>query len=324
MPSISYASLESDKISPMESAITQVRPIGIADIWVITRMTFANMTGVDRYFTYVTRNPLSRWLYYPKLMLDLSFAGKGYKAVRGKAIVGCAYVHFYSSSAFVFNVMVNRPYRRQGVGTQLMALTERVAQKHQRAWMALYVDDGNLPARRMYERLGYRAYHPHYFVWEGNRPIHKAIPTGLTLQPLRRYQGRQLFARYLDLERQSGDQWTAKVLDDYTTWTTIDGDFYRCSLYGDEFGCASVAGNNKQLQIKLATDSNYWGHITLAGLIKLLAETKNMTGGRAEVYLMSSAHHQAALPGLVNLNFRQASQRRILMLKSLTDMDQIR
>ena len=121
----------------MESVLTQVRPIQVTDLWAITRMTFANMTGVDRYFTSVTQNPLSRWLYYPKLMLDLSIAGRGYKAVRGGAIIGCAYVHYYSSSAFVFNVMVNRPYRRQGVGTRLMALTERVARKSGRTRMAL-------------------------------------------------------------------------------------------------------------------------------------------------------------------------------------------
>ncbi len=306
----------------MESVLTQVRPIQVNDLWTITRMTFANMTGVDRHFTYVTQNSLSRWLYYPKLMLDLSFAGRGYKAVRGGVIIGCAYVHFFTSSAFVFNVMVNRPYRRQGTGTQLMALTERVARKNGRAWMALYVDAGNRPARSMYEQLGYSAYHPDTFIWDGNRPIQRAITTGISLQPLKRYQGRQLFARYLDLERQSGDEWAAQVLGDYTTYATFDGTFFRCSLYGEEFGCASVTGSNKRLQIRLAGESGYWGHITLAGVIKLLAETKNASASRVEVYLMSSAHHRAALPGLTILNFRQTSQRRILMLKNLGDVEQ--
>jgi GNAT superfamily N-acetyltransferase len=317
----SYADIESDKIIVMESVLTQVRPIQISDLWAITRMTFANMTGVDRYFTSVTQNPISRWLYYPKLMLDLSIAGRGYKAVRGGAIVGCAYVHFYSSSAFVFNVMVNRPYRRQGIGTQLMALTERVARKSGRAWMALYVDDENGPARSMYEQLGYSAYHPEYFVWDGKGPIHKAITTGIGLQHLKRYQGRQLFARYLDLERRSGDKSVAKVLDDYTSYTSFDGAFFRCSLYGEEFGCAFVAGNNRRLQIRLASEPDYWGNITLVGVIKLLAEMKNTPGSRVEAYLMSSAHHRAALPRLINLGFRQTSQRRILMLKYLAEVD---
>ena len=307
----------------MESAITQVRPIGVTDIWAITQMTFANMTGVDRYFTYVTQNPISRWLYYPKLMLDLTFAGKGYKAVRGGAIIGCAYVHFYSSSAFVFNVMVNRSHRRQGVGTQLMAITERIAQKHGRAWMALYVDDGNGPARSMYEKLDYKPYHPDYYIWNGKRPIHRTTTTGLTLQRLKRYRGRQLFAHYLALERRSGDQWAAEVLDDYTSLATFDGAFFRCSLHGEEIGCASVKRGSKRLQIRLTGDSDYWGHITLPGLIRLLAETISTPVNQVEVYLMSSAHHKAAWPRLVNLNFRQASQRRILMLKPLSEKDRI-
>lgn len=305
----------------MERVPTQVRPIEITDLWAITRMTFANMTGVDRYFTYITKNPLSRWFYYPKLMLDLSFAGKGYKAIRGKDIVGCAYIHFYESSAFVFNVMVNHPYRRQGIGTQLMVLTERVARKNGRAWMALFVDEGNQPARSMYEHLGYNAYHPKIYIWDGNRPIHKAITTGISLQPLKRYPGRQLFARYLDLERQSGDEWAAQVLDDYTSDTYTDGTIFRCLLHDQEFGCAIVTGNSERVQVRIACESDYWGHITLAGLIKLLAETKKRPERQVEIYLMSSAHHEAALPALINLGFRQANQRRILMLKNLVSLD---
>jgi ribosomal protein S18 acetylase RimI-like enzyme len=60
----------------------------------------------------------------------------------------------------VFNVNVNRPFRRQGVGRLLMDHLEQVTREQRRRWIALQVDETNLPARHLYDKLGYRPYHP--------------------------------------------------------------------------------------------------------------------------------------------------------------------
>ena len=92
----------------------------------------------------------------------LALAGKGYKVVRDRQTIGCAFLHFRHVSAYVFNVSVNRPYRRQGIGRLLMAHLESVARQNGHLWLALQVDDGNKPAQQLYKELGYQTYHPHF------------------------------------------------------------------------------------------------------------------------------------------------------------------
>jgi GNAT superfamily N-acetyltransferase len=49
-----------------------------------------------------------------------------------------------------------------GIGTQLMDAIERWARKHGYGLVTLNVVEGNEPARRFYERLGYTPGHRHY------------------------------------------------------------------------------------------------------------------------------------------------------------------
>lgn len=57
---------------------------------------------------------------------------------------------------FIYSVVVDAAHRRRGVAAQLMAHLEDVARRHGARTAALRVVVGNQPARRLYERLGYR------------------------------------------------------------------------------------------------------------------------------------------------------------------------
>ena len=66
-----------DKINPV------VRPVTNRDLLAITRMTFKNMSGVDRHFTRITRNPIRRLTEFLKMPIYLAFSGQGFKIVAG-------------------------------------------------------------------------------------------------------------------------------------------------------------------------------------------------------------------------------------------------
>src|SRR4029453_5645311 len=54
------------------------------------------------------------------------------------------------------NVLAVRPqFRRQGLGTRLLALAEEIAHGLGKRGMSVIVSDANLGAHRLYERLGY-------------------------------------------------------------------------------------------------------------------------------------------------------------------------
>jgi ribosomal protein S18 acetylase RimI-like enzyme len=55
------------------------------------------------------------------------------------------------------NVLAVRPqFRRQGLGTRLLALAEKTGEASGKRGMSVIVSDANLGARRLYERFGYK------------------------------------------------------------------------------------------------------------------------------------------------------------------------
>jgi ribosomal protein S18 acetylase RimI-like enzyme len=302
----------------MEQPPVKIRRISLGDLGKITRMTYENMAGADKQFTRLLRNPLFRWGGYLTLPLDLLLSGQGYKATHRGRIIGCAFLQVREYSGYVFNVSVNRSYRRLGVGSQLMKHLEEITRGRGRRWMGLQVDNGNLPAQRLYSHLGYRAYHPRFLYLDGAAPIQKALTTGLAIEPLIGYQGRRLYRRYLQVEQEAGDAWASSVLKEYDQNPPSGGQFWRCRLHQEEIGCAWESGSTGRPAIRLALKPAYWGHITSSGLVKLLAERLSRVRAGMSVYMGSSDHHEAAAPLLGSIGFEVRRQARILMLKPLS------
>ncbi len=301
----------------MDDSPTVIQPIATRDLITITRMTFENMAGVDRYFDRVTRNPIGRVAHFMKMPVYLIYAGKGYKAVKNGKIVGCAYVHFRNVSAYIFNVSVNQPYRRQGVGRLLMEKLERISKEDGYRWMALQVDDGNKPAQRLYQGLGYKAYHPDYLHRYGDFTRYQDVTDRLVVESMPLYQGELLFHRYFKTEVVSGDSWAAPVLEDYDTIPRSRRQFWRCLLHGREIGCAMLSEKYQRLQIRLVCQPDYWGDTSTAQLVKLLVETYGGDPLEIDVYLGSNAHHRAATPILTKLGFQPRTLWRMMMFKAL-------
>ncbi|MBK9049446.1 MAG: hypothetical protein IPL78_00585 [Chloroflexi bacterium] len=67
-------------------------PVRTGDLRQITRLVFANMTGVDQQFTAMTRHWLSRLYNQVTIPFYLLTSGWGYKVVRGGQIAGFAYL----------------------------------------------------------------------------------------------------------------------------------------------------------------------------------------------------------------------------------------
>lgn len=301
----------------MSELYTDVQPTTMLDILTITRMTFSNMTGADRQFTEITRNPIGRWLIFLSLPAYLSFSGRGYKVIRDGSIAGCAFLHFRQASAYVYNVNVNHRFRRQGIARHLMKYLETEAKRYGKSWMALQVDNGNQPAQRLYENIGYRAFQPCFLYRQGSGPIHNIVTTGLSVESLPVYRGRGLYNRYWNIEQQAGDLWALPVIDDYDIKPSMAGSYFRCLFNGDEIGCARLSGSSSRPWVGLALKPAYWGHITTGGLIKLLLDEMRAVPESIEVHLGSSSHHEAAARQLNGLDFQSRTVRRLLMLKSL-------
>ncbi len=309
--------LYSDRIRYMDDTPTVIQPIAIRDLITITRMTFKNMAGVDRHFDRITRNPMGRVAHFVKMPVYLFYAGKGYKAVQDQKIVGCAYLHYRRISAYIFNVSVNQPYRRQGVGRSLMVELERISNEKGYQWMALQVDDGNKPAQRLYQGLGYKAYHPHYLHRYGGLTRYQDATDRLVVESMPQYQGERLFHRYFRTEVMSGDPWAAPVLEDYETIPRSRRQFWRCLLHGREIGSAMLSEKYERLQIRLVCQPDYWGDTSTAQLVKLLVKNHGGDPLEIDVYLGSNAHHRAATPILASLGFQPRTMWRMLMFKAL-------
>jgi GNAT superfamily N-acetyltransferase len=299
-----------------ESAVA-VQPVQVGDLLTITRMVFANMTGVDRQFTEYARSPLFRRTSYLFLPFYFLTAGRGFKVVIGNQIAGCAYVHLRQMSAYVFNVNVNRPFRRRGVARRLMTFLEELTRSKGLPWMALQVDDGNTPAQNLYRSLGYHPYCPHFLRREDERALPASLDGAVRVAPAGS-GGRFLFERYAEWERQAGDRWAARVVGrDYATPPLPGGRYWRCLLGSQEIGAAWSGGPAAEPAISLALRQEYWGHAATAALVADMVGRLGLSPATIDLHLGSSAHYQAAAPVLHSLGFSSRIQSRILMLKLL-------
>lgn len=62
-----------------------------------------------------------------------------------------------AAGTWYVNVLATYPdYRDQGHGTQLLSIADRLASDSERGGLSIIVSDGNIGARRLYERCGYR------------------------------------------------------------------------------------------------------------------------------------------------------------------------
>lgn len=81
----------------------------------------------------------------------------------GDRPAGCAFVACDDEIAMVHAIEVLPHFRNQGVGERLMRGAASFAQDHGAAWLTLAVTDENLPANRLYQKLGMAvAGHYHY------------------------------------------------------------------------------------------------------------------------------------------------------------------
>jgi ribosomal protein S18 acetylase RimI-like enzyme len=299
-------------IQPENAPVARVR---VTDLWAITRMVFANMSGIDQQFTDFARNPLFRLGAHLFLPFYFLTAGRGYKIAVGGEVAACAFLHLRQMSAYVFNVSVNRPYRRRGLARRLMVHLEDITRRRGLPWMALQVDEGNAPAQRLYESLGYFAYHPQFYRREEQRPLPASLENRVRVAPLIS-GGRSFFDRYADLERQAGDSWAARVVgQDYTSLPLPGGRFWRCSLDQVEIGAAWSAGPRDAPVTALVLAQEYWGHPLTPAIVGELIGQANAQPATIDLHLGSSAHHKAAAPVLQAASFAPQTQPRILMLK---------
>jgi len=301
----------------MNAKNIRVRPIGWRDMLAVTRMTFDNMVGVDRYFTRMVRSAPGRWATFVTLPFYLRFSGRGYKVLVNGRIAACGFLHLRRRSGYIFNVNVNKPYRRQGLGRRLVSYLERMIVDNGVAWAALQVDRGNEPAEQLYRQLDYQAYHPGFLRREGSPPISRAATAGTTLEPMSQHQGQALYSRYQNMERHQGDPWAAAVVGEYDLFPQHRTDFWRCRLYEREIGCAQVIKRDQRPLIRLTLDAEYWGHLATGGIAKELIDLLPGPVSYVDLFLESSAHHHAATPVLNGLGFHERFRSRTLMLKGL-------
>jgi ribosomal protein S18 acetylase RimI-like enzyme len=83
----------------------------------------------------------------------------------GQGIVGQLFVQLFSSRseladgrnrAYIYGFRIKPSYRRQGFGSQMMAVAEEDLRQRNFHWVTLNVARDNPQARRLYESLGYR------------------------------------------------------------------------------------------------------------------------------------------------------------------------
>lgn len=303
----------------MDGRDFSIRPVRFRDLPTLTQMAFANMTGVDAEFTRFARHRLWRLLGQVFIPFYLLTSGRGYKAVVNGEIAGCAYLHLRELSGTAFNVNVNRPYRRQGIGRALMRHLEDQVRATGRGWIALQVDRGNEPAERLYESLHYRPYHSCYLHSKRELVLPPPRLEHASLDPLPPHEGRQRFHHFAELERREGDSWAARVLEhDFTEYPPSGGLFWRCLDGREEIGCAWQSRGERKMAVTLLLKPAYWQQpmITL-GLLHLLQAQRGNQPLAFDVHFGSSSHHAAAAPTLLEMGFKTTRRARILMLKEL-------
>lgn len=289
--------------------ISRLRPW---ELGAVTRMSYANMHGVDREFSRLTRTPLQRRIGYLWWPLYFLLAGRGYKATVDGQIGGYAFLHLRRQSGLIFNVGVNPPFRRRGIARCLLEYLEQETAKAARHWLALQVDRGNRPARQLYHNLGYQVVNGSF--WIGRIPPGTPAP-GAGLERLHRRPGYRLFRAYQHDGWDAGESWAAHVLKEEYSDMPAGGYFWRCLAYGREVGCAW--SQEEQHVVALALAPGYWGELGLtASLLRHLVD--NMPAGTdIRLTLSSSGHHLVLAPLLREWGFQEQEQPRLLMLKKL-------
>jgi GNAT superfamily N-acetyltransferase len=296
-----------------------IQPVTAADLFTITRMAYTNMVGADEDFTRLLSNRLSRWAAYVVLPLYLLVSGQGYKAVWHGRIAGCAFLDLRERSGYVFNVSVNAAHRRHGVATELMDHLEHVARSQNRRWLALHVDKNNTPAWSLYERLGYRVYHPLFLRHRRPQALPLPLPSGqVTVEPAGR-GGRERFKQLAALERSAGDAWADQVVtEEYSLTPPASGSYWRCRYEGEEVGYAWSGSADGQAMLFLLLRPAYWGHTATVSLLSLLWQRMSQPADYLDVHVGSSRHFATAAPLLQPLGFEEVTQKRVLMLKPVT------
>lgn len=296
-----------------------IRAVRPWDVLTLTRMAYANMTGVDREFTRSTSGPIAHALGYVILPLYLLTSGRGYKAVVGGEIAGCAFLHMRRLSGFVFNVNVNAAFRRKGIGRALMEHLEKEVRRTGRRWVGLHLDDGNEPAQRLYEAIGYRNYH-HRFLRSHNLSIlqQPELPT-IGAYPLARHEASSIWKQYADLERREGDVWAARVIrEDFDEGPPSGGVFWACTSNGEQIGCAWVGGKADWPTVQLLLRGDTWNRrMPVATLLRILLRDRDVEPQALDLHAGSSAHHEAMQALLRDFGFTTRNRARILMLKEL-------
>lgn len=103
--------------------------------------------------------------------------------VEGRA-VGGTMVEWHRDYAYISAVMVHPDFRRQGIGRALLSQALDAAFKFDAKRAVLHVRADNLPARKLYESLGFRPFETRLtLLWEAPRlPQGKPLPPGFTLR----------------------------------------------------------------------------------------------------------------------------------------------
>lgn len=275
------------------------------------------MLGADREYTSLVAKKSGLWNNYLSLGINLLFAETGFKAVSEGEIVGCAYLKLRRRAGYVFNVSVRRSFRRRGIGSLLMEHLEGKTRGKGRRWMTLQVDDSNDRARKLYESLGYRAYHPQYFVHTFGDKSEMDGDGDVSVGRLSRNQGRRLFAHYLDIERAEGDAWASSIAGDLSLNPTMVGDFYRCLVQKEEVGCIQSERKSRSLRIKMVLDPSQWGGEVA---LEAIASTLDVAGDNQsaiEVQLGSSKHHEMLTRLFSENGFMERDVSRFYMLKRI-------
>jgi ribosomal protein S18 acetylase RimI-like enzyme len=300
----------------MSDLPVKIERVKITDLLTITRMAYANMTGVDPQFTELVSNPFGRVFGYFVFPFYFGTSGMGYKAVIEGKIAGCAYLHLNKHSGYVFNVNVNQAQRRRGVGRQLMNHLESITVSHNRYLMALQVEDNNLPAKNLYHDLGYRPFHPHFLRYDVSWELRQAVESAVAIEPLNQSWGGRFFGRYQKIDRREGDAWAHKAVEDYQENEMANGGkYWRCLLNGEEAGAACRQKTKGGYSLKLALKPEFWGHAGESGLVKKLFDSLPQDRPRTDLFFSSSSHHKAAAAMFKGLGFKEMAQPRLLMVK---------
>jgi len=300
----------------------EIAPIRVWDLFTITRLTHENMLGADREYTRLVSRRSWPWSHYLSLGVNLLFAETGFKAISEGALAGCAYINIRRRSGYVFNVSVLRSFRRQGIGSLMMEHLEEVAGRKGCRWMTLQVDDSNNNARKLYESLGYRAYHPQYFVGSARTESKNEGEGDVSVARLSPGQGQKLFSHYLEIERVEGDSWAASIAGELVPDPKMAGSYYRCLVKQEEVGCVLSNRQRRSIKIKMALDPSQWTNAIAMNVIGSVLEAMGEINTPAEFYLGSSKHHEMLAQLLSEHGFMERTRSRFYMIKRIEPQEQ--